>query len=93
MASFLRQLSMLNRQQQPDTLGATIGTLNPNDGDLSMVESIEELNAKQTEIREKYAQLLMQGASTSAQFQNAVMMTVNAQGKWFGVSFVILCEF
>jgi hypothetical protein len=80
MASFLRQLSILNRQQS-DTLGATIGTLNPDGGDLSMAESIEELNAKQAEIRERYSQLLMQGASTSAQFQNAVMFTVNAQGK------------
>jgi hypothetical protein len=80
MASFLRQLSILNRQQS-DTLGATIGTLNPDGGDLSMAESIEELNAKQAEIRERYSQLLMQGASTSAQFQNAVMFTVNAQVK------------
>lgn len=75
MASFLRQLSLKNRQNS-DTL-AIQATLN---AELSLVDSMEELSARQTEIREKYAQLLMQGASTSTQFQNAVMFTANAQG-------------
>ena len=79
MASFLRQLSIKNRQQS-DALVATVGTLNPEAHELSLIESIEELNKKQAEIRDKYAQILVQGASTSAQFQNAIMLTGNTQG-------------
>ncbi|KAI6189442.1 RCR-type E3 ubiquitin transferase [Aphelenchoides bicaudatus] len=79
MASFLRQLSTNLQRRQSDALGATIGTLNPEGADNSMIDSIEELNSKQSEIREKYGQLLLHGASTSAQYQNAVMLTVNAQ--------------
>lgn len=82
MASFLRQLSLRNKQSS-DTLGTTIGTLNPEGNELSLIESIEELNTRNTEIREKYANLLTQGASTSSQFQNAVMLTANAQGILF----------
>lgn len=77
MASFLRQLSL---RQNSDTLAIQTTTLNGEAAELSLVDSMEELSLKQAEIREKYAQLLIQGASTSTQFQNAVMLTANAQG-------------
>jgi hypothetical protein len=76
MASFLRQLSLRNRQSEDPLQTA----LNDEATELSLVDSMEELNVRQAEIREKYAQLLMQRASTSAQFQNAIMLTGYSHG-------------
>ncbi|KAI6177947.1 hypothetical protein M3Y98_00447600 [Aphelenchoides besseyi] len=74
MSSFLRQLSLSKKQQS-----STIGMMNKamgqeSEAELSLLESLEALNLRNEQIRERYARLLL---CCDSKLRDGVMLTVN----------------